>query len=368
MAAPQRASDDATQLVEQVLERAVQQQASDIHLEPKADGYDLLYRIDGLLTPVESFDAPTGRAAVIRLMVLAQLLTYRRDVPQEGRLTVALPGGEHALELRLAVMPTTHGQRAVVRLPAELTQPRQLDALNLPPRVFDGLKRFADTDAGMLLLTGPAGSGKTTTIYALLEYIAARHRGLSIISLEDPVERNLEAVTQIEVTPFGEMTYERALRSILRQDPDVIMVGEIRDRDTASVAVQATLSGHRLICTMHAGTPGSAIARLIEMGIEPYQLNSAVFAIVTMRLLRKRSADGEYHGRIPVGELAMIDQPTRSAILDRVDSPTLQHILSKQDGYKTLRQTAVDLVTRGLTDNREVQRVLGDDPCGAGHG
>ncbi len=195
-------------------------------------------------------------------------------------------------------MPTALGLRAAVRLPAELLQPRALEQLNLPARVLEGLKRFARSDAGMLLLTGPAGSGKTTTIYALLSYIAAVQPGLAIIALEDPVERTLEGVTQIEVAPHGQLTYERALKSILRQDPQVLMLGEIRDAPTASLALQAALAGHRLISTMHAGSVGGAIARLYEMGCAGYQITSALYGVVAQRLLRRWSAEPPgYDGR-----------------------------------------------------------------------
>ena len=264
------------------------------------------------------------------------------------------------VELRVAVMPTTHGLRAAVRLPAELTQPRSLEELRLPTRVLDGLRRFADADAGMLLVTGPAGSGKTTTIYALLSYLTQRWPGLSVIALEDPVERDLPGVTQIEVSPFGQLTYERALRSILRQDPQVLMLGEVRDRDTAALAVQAALSGHRLIATRHAGAPGGAIARLLEMGLEPYQLTSALFGVVAQRLLRRLGDAGRYSGRTPVAQMAIVDDAVRRAILDRRDATALQEALLHQSGYQTLRGAAEALVAAGETDEDEVRRVLGD--------
>jgi type II secretory ATPase GspE/PulE/Tfp pilus assembly ATPase PilB-like protein len=281
---------DARPLVDALLDDAVRRRASDIHIEPTADGYEVRVRIDGLLETVESCDAATGRTLVTRLMVMARLLTYRLDVPQEGRMSVTLPSAANPLQLRLSMMPTTHGLRAAVRMPAELIQPRTLAELNLPEGALNGLRRFAAGNAGMLIVTGPAGSGKTTTIYALLQHIAEISRGsTSIVALEDPVERDIAGVTQIEVSPFGQLTYERALRSILRQDPQVLMLGEIRDAATATLAVQAALSGHRLICTMHAATPAGAIARLFEMGLEPYQITSALYGVVAQRLVRRLS-------------------------------------------------------------------------------
>jgi type II secretory ATPase GspE/PulE/Tfp pilus assembly ATPase PilB-like protein len=333
-------------------------------VEPTAKGYEVRYRMDGLLETVARHDAATGRGIVGRLMVMGHLLTYRLDVPQEGRISTPLPatGMAGPVDLRLAIMPTTHGLRAAVRMPAELIQPRSLEELGLPPAALDGLCGFADADAGMLIVTGPAGSGKTTTIYALLEHIARTSPGLSIIALEDPVERDLPGVTQIEVSPFGELTYERSLRSILRQDPQVLALGEIRDAATASLALQAALSGHRLVCTFHAASPGGAIARLIEMGMEPYQVTSALYGVLAQRLLRKRNPDGPgYRGRVPVAELAVMNAEVREAVMRRSDADTIQRLIAVRPGHLSLRKSAQALVESGVTDIEEVGRVVGPD-------
>ncbi len=348
------APPDARPLVDHILHEAVRRRASDVHLEPTADGYEARLRIDGLLETVAHHDTVSGRAMVTRLMVMAHLLTYRLDIPQEGRLSVSAP---QEMDLRLAIIPTTHGLRAAVRLPADLVQPKTLDELHLPPGVLAGLKQFATGEAGMLIVTGPAGSGKTTTIYALLQWIAQNSAGLSIVALEDPVERDLPGITQIEVSPFGQLSYERALRSILRQDPQVLMLGEIRDAATATLALQAALSGHRLICTFHAAAADGAIARLIEMGAQPYQISSALFGVVSQRLLRRRDSAG-YHGRLPIAEFVRLDPPLRNAILHPT-AAAMAEVYQKQSGYKSLRQSAADLVAAGLTDWAEVFRVLG---------
>jgi len=353
------AAGDLPHLVQHLLDEAAAQRASDVHIEPTAAGYDLKYRVDGLLEHVQSLDAGTGRGVVTRLMVLARLLTYRLDVPQEGRLSAALPSLGATLELRLSIMPTTHGLRAVVRMPAELSQPRMLGDLGLPASVLESLYRYAAGDSGLLIFTGPAGSGKTTSIYALLEHIATTSEGSSIISLEDPVERDLPGVTQVEVSPFGQLTYERALKSILRQDPQVLALGEIRDRATASLAVQAALSGHRLICTLHAGTCGGAVARVVEMGLEPYQIASSLWGVVGQRLLRRVSGPGEYCGRVPAAEIAMIDAPLRDLILQRSDAGSIEQHLRTLGDFEDMRGAAADLVARGLTDQKEVDRVFG---------
>lgn len=356
---------DVRRLVEQVLDEAVVKRASDVHVEPTASGYDLRYRIDGLLHTRRQVDSDLGRSVVARLMAMAQLLTYRLNVPQEGRLACVLPSAPEPIPMRVSVMPTTHGVRAAVRLPAELTQPRTLEELSLPRAVAEGLKRFAVADGGMLLLCGPAGSGKTTTIYALLEYITVRCPGTSVIALEDPVERDLPQVTQIEVSPFGELTYERALRSIVRQDPQVLMLGEIRDQATASIAVQAALSGHRLISTLHAGDAAGAIARLVEMGLQRYQITSSLFAIVCQRLLRRRATDRaaerDYWGRVPAAEIVYLDEGLRATVLADTDVSALRRRMSEQRGHRSLRQHAHALIEAGLTDAVEVERVIGPD-------
>jgi type II secretory ATPase GspE/PulE/Tfp pilus assembly ATPase PilB-like protein len=314
------------------------------------------------LETASRLDPDAGRAVVARLMVMAHLLTYRLDVPQEGR--ISLPGendsSSSTIELRLAIMPALHGLRAAIRMPAEFVQSAVLQDLGLSDHVLQGLLRFAAAEGGMLILTGPAGSGKTTTIYALLRHIIQTQPGISLISLEDPVERDLPGVTQIEVSPFGQLTYEKALRSILRQDPQVLMLGEIRDAATASLAVQAALSGHRLITTLHAATPGGAIARLQEMGIEPYQLTSSIHAVVSQRLARRRLPDGSgYRGRVPLAELVVIDPPLKQAILSRADADTLQRLYAKQADYQSLAEAGGQLVSKGLTDAAEIERLLG---------
>src|SRR5687767_130447 len=331
---------DARMLVDKLLDDAVKRGASDIHLEPTAEGLEVRVRVDGLLETLDRVDANTGRSMVTRLMVIAHLLTYRLDVPQEGRATVEVASHPKPLDLRLSIMPTTHGLRAAVRMPAELVQPHRLGELNLPVGVVEGLERFVRADSGMLILTGPAGSGKTTTIYALLQHIAQAQPGLSIVALEDPVERDLPGVTQIEVAPFGELTYDRTLRSILRQDPQVLMLGEIRDGATASLAVQAALSGHRLVSTLHAASPAGAIARLLEMGIEPYQLTSALFGVVAQRLLRRKAPTTGYQGRIPTGEFVAMDASLRKAVLNRADASQLTQIYASQPHFRPMRDAA----------------------------
>ncbi len=352
---------------------AVNRRASDVHIEPTATRCEWRVRVDGLLHTVTRLEPTAGRACVNRLMVMAKLLTYRLDIPQEGCCQLELPsddeGSPHRqLDLRVSVMPTNHGLRAVVRLPADLTQPRGIDQLGLPTPVLDGLKRFAAGDSGMLLFCGPAGSGKTTATYALLEHLAAKNQGLSVVSLEDPIERDLPGVTQVQVAPFGELTYERALRSMLRQDPQVLALGEVRDAATATVAVQAALSGHRLVSTLHAASPSGAIVRLLEMGVERYQAAGALAAVVSIRLLRRTTREGTpagsdgYRGRVPVASIGWIDERVRAAVLGGGGLDAIETALGTQSGCVSLHETAQQLVADGQTDTAEVHRVLGRQP------
>ncbi len=379
---------DARRWVDHALDHALNTGASDLHVEPTSTAYEVRLRIDGLLQPSQSLDITSGRSIVGRLMVLASLLTYRTDIPQEGRAMHMRPstsggtsgsastsignsgggGSEKAAELRVSIMPTRHGLRAVVRLPSGQSSPHTLDELGLPTHVTDELRRFVRADAGMLLVTGPAGSGKTTTLYALLSQIVRDCPGVSVVALEDPIERDLPGVTQIEVSTFGELTYERALRSMLRQDPQVLMLGEIRDAATATLAVQAALSGHRLVSTLHAATGAGAICRLLEMGVEPYQITSSLSCVVSQRLLRRciqknsstgNSGGGGYAGRIAIGQTFLLTAPVRQAILQRSDLQAISQAAQEAPGHASLRNIAEHAVSLGLTDEAEVQRVLG---------
>lgn len=355
---PVQPDADVPILADDLLRNAAGESVSDVHLEPTAGGYDVKHRTDGMLHVVRQLSEELGRRIVSRWMVQAQLLTYRLDVPQEGTLALEIDGEDGGkLEMRLSIMPTTHGLRAVVRLPAELRAPRSLDELGLPSATLAGLHSFTLSNMGILLLTGPAGSGKTTTIYALLEHLVATQPGLSIVSLEDPVERDIAGVTQIEVSPFGKLTYETVLRSMLRQDPQILVLGEIRDAATAALAIQAGLSGHRLISTLHAGSIGGAIVRLLDMGIEPYQVASSLFGIIATRLVRRRDGDGGYRGRVPVSSFAAIDDTLRQAIIAHASTQELDAALALQASFSSLEDVAAKLVVDGVTDDPELRRV-----------
>ena len=301
-----------------------------------------------MLLPLGIF--PSGLAAdvVTRLKVLADLLTYRNDVPQEGRIR----SGAGGVEMRVSTFPTLHGEKAVVRLFGTSAQYRQLDDLGLPAEVLEQVRRLLAETSGGILVTGPAGSGKTTTLYACLREIVAAGGGLrNIVTLEDPVEVEIPQVSQSQVNEAAGFDLPTGLRSILRQDPEVIMVGEIRDRVTAEVALQASLTGQLVLSSFHAGSAAAAVSRLSDMGIEPYVLRSGVLAVVSQRLVRRlcdcsrpadrpemflglnvrqarvavgcdRCAGTGYRGRTVLAEMLLVDSGgVGQAILARSDAP-----------------------------------------------
>ena len=274
----------ATEVVERALAAAQEAGASDIHFLPGADGLQLTWRLDGVLQPVALLPAKVAPNIVARLKVLAELLTYRTDVAQEGRIR-GVPG---EVEMRVSTFPTLFGEKAVVRMFAAPGRFLGLGDLGLPAAVRDELSRILAETSGAIVLSGPAGSGKTTTIYACLRELAARSRGeRSLVTLEDPIEAVVTGVAQAQVNVAAGLTLESGLKSLLRQDPEVIAIGEIRDKATAEIALQAALTGHLILTTFHAGSACEVIGRFLDMGIEPYVVRSGLRAVVAQRLVRR---------------------------------------------------------------------------------
>jgi type II secretory ATPase GspE/PulE/Tfp pilus assembly ATPase PilB-like protein len=369
---------DVVALVDELLNRAVEVGASDIHFEPAAGELSVKFRLDGVLNTVESLPKAISDNVIARLKVLGGLLTYRNDLPQEGRIETNNNGCPDVVDRRLSVFPTIYGQRAVVRIFYQNTNLTNLEQLGFSPAIYAILKQIACTNQGILLLTGPAGSGKSTTLAAILRHIQKQFPGKSIVTLEDPVEIRLNGVTQVQITPFGPMTFPTALRSLLRQDPQVLMIGEIRDAETAKIAIEAGFTGHLLMSTMHSGTAAAAILRLLEMGIEPYQITSSVSAVLNQRLVRrlcdvckKRLDDGSFEqtgcdkclgtgfkGRMLIAEIVQLDSRLRKAILAKTDSTELEKMLDEQ-GHKHILEDGLRLVRQGLTTQAEVDKVCG---------
>ncbi len=244
-------NEGVVELVNDLLQRAVAARASDVHFEPGAEQMRVRFRVDALLNDVDGLPAAIAPNVVARLKVLAGLLTYRSDIPQEGGIPAA--AGVAPYDIRVATFPTVRGERVVLRLLAERTLARRLVDLGHAPDLVERLEHVLTLPQGLIVVCGPAGSGKTTTLCAMLQHILATRPGLSILSVEDPVEIRIDGITQIEVAPERGLTYAVALRSLLRQDPQVLMIGEVRDADTARLVVEAALTGHLLLTSLHSG-------------------------------------------------------------------------------------------------------------------
>lgn len=278
------AEDDAPiiRLINAILSQAVREQASDIHVETFEDRLSVRYRIDGVLAEVLSPKRMLAPLLVSRLKVMAKLDIAEKRVPQDGRISVKIAG--HAVDIRMSTIPSAHGERVVLRLLDKQAGQLQLAQISMNEQVLGAYQRALRSPHGIILVTGPTGSGKTTTLYAGLSHINESSR--NILTIEDPIEYMLPGVGQTQVNTKVDMTFARGLRAILRQDPDIVMVGEIRDLETAEIAVQASLTGHLVLSTLHTNTAIGAITRLQDMGIEPFLLSSSLNAVMAQRLVR----------------------------------------------------------------------------------
>ena len=380
-----RDPDYAIAFVDSLLAHAVDTGCSDVHLQPQAEQLHVRCRVDGVLQLVGSF--PKGEAAdvVTRLKVLSGLLTYQSDRPQEGRLRDAVDG----IEMRVSTIPTVHGERAVVRLFGAAENLQTLHQLQLPTEVEADIHATLHETSGALLITGPAGSGKTTTAYACLrQLVASTAGGRSIVSLEDPVEVIVPGVAQSQANAPAGFDLTSGLKSLLRQDPEVIFIGEIRDRETADVAFQAALTGQLVISTFHAGSAAEAVNRLIEMDIEPYVLRSALRSVICQRLLRRLCACCEtsnvpekrlglssstvklangcdvckqtgYIGRTVIAEALSTERGVLATAVQHDQDAASIARLAAASGMTTLWERAESLAREGITSPDEVRRVLG---------
>lgn len=373
-----KSAQDVVALVDDLLGKAVEFAASDVHFEPTSSEMIVKFRLDGVLNTIERVPKSLSDNVIARLKVLGGLLTYRNDVPQEGRIQTLGSADDSVVDRRIAIFPTIHGQRAVVRILYGSRGLAELDQLGFSEQILTRLKQIAVKSQGVLVLTGPAGSGKSTTLAAVLRHVLKDSPGKSVVTLEDPVEIRIDGATQVQIDPYGQMTFPIALRSLLRQDPQVLMIGEIRDAETARIGIEAGLTGHLLLTTMHSGTPAGALLRLLEMGIEPYQVTSSISAVLNQRLVRRlcdnckkriRSELFEpvgcdtcfgtgYKGRILIAEMVQLDGQLRRAILAKADLDELESLLLTR-GHTNMLLDGQRLIDGGVTTQQELNKVCG---------
>lgn len=375
-------------LVDSIIERAVSNRASDIHLEPTSKGLEVRYRIDGVLRSIATHPRGIARGVVNRVKVLARMDISEQRRPQDGRFSVKVHGGGRGVDLRAVVLPAVWGEEVTLRILDSAAMDVDLDRLGLAPDVAAGFSDLIGRSNGVVLVTGPTGSGKSTTLYAALRKVG--DPGTKVLSIEDPVEYRIDGVSQHQVIPkFG---FADALRSFLRADPDVIFVGEIRDQETAEMAMNAAMTGHLLLSSFHARSAVTTPVRLIEMGIPAYMVSSALAGILGQRLVRKlctycrvredrkipeglpwpggeppatiwaaapggchRCNETGYLGRLAVGELVIVDSALSHAIAEGATSETLQRIAT-ESGTRTLFSDGLRMVSEGSTSLDEVYR------------
>ena len=350
--------DDSTEapvirLINAVLSEAIKSNASDIHIEPYEKNLSIRFRVDGILKEILS---PSSRIASLlnaRIKVMANLDIAEKRVPQDGRISLKL--GEKWVDLRVSTLPSNYGERIVLRLLDKSEAKFNLDDLGMPAEQKKVFTRSLAQNNGIILVTGPTGSGKTTTLYAGLNLLNDQSR--NILTVEDPIEYAVDGIGQTQVNNKVGMTFAAGLRAILRQDPDVVMVGEIRDKETAEIAIQASLTGHLVLSTIHTNDTLGAITRLIDMGVEPYLLASSLRTIISQRLVRKLSPDGEtFSGRQGIFEILDIDQNVKELINDDFSEKKVRDIIDPQHDF--LEESGQKLIQKGVTTLEEVRRVL----------
>jgi type IV pilus assembly protein PilB len=379
------------QLVKGMIDQAVRQRASDIHIEPMERQVRIRYRIDGALYEKSVYSIRLLPAIVARIKIIGGMDISEKRKPQDGRITQIVDRKE--FDIRVSILPTVYGEKIVMRLTSKNALTREKSQLGLKP---DELKKFdhiLKNPHGILLVTGPTGSGKSTTLYTALSEL--NKEDVNIITVEDPVEANIEGINQVQVNNKADLTFASALRSILRQDPDIIMIGEIRDQETASIAVQASITGHLVVSTLHTNSAASTITRLADMGIEPYLIADSTIGVIAQRLVRRlcpeckrqKKADAEelellqmepdadvtiyepcgcprcdgagFRGRIGVYEIMEVTQSLKSIISKNGSAEDIKK-KALEEGMSTLRMSATRYVLEGITSVQEMMRVSFD--------
>ena len=376
-------------LLNMIIAEAIQQGASDIHFEPLEDKIALRYRIDGVLQLRHSPPAMMQKQLITRLKVMAKMDIAEMRLPQDGRIKLQM--GRRQIDFRMSTVPVVNGERIVLRILDKSNITLGLDKIGMHQTILKDFRKFLHQNQGIILVTGPTGSGKTTTLYSGLYEIESNE--VNIMTIEDPVEYKLPNIAQIGINPKIGLSFAKGLRHILRQDPDVIMIGEIRDKETAEIAIQSSLTGHLVLSTLHTNDAPSALTRLIDMGVESYLLSSSVLAVLAQRLVRRICDDckkpylptqeeiialnfptnfskkeifkGEgckncfgsgYRGRLGIYELMPVSQSIKNQLLISADATLLRKIAIKE-GMETLRINGASLVLEGLTTTAEILRM-----------
>lgn len=361
-------ADDAPiiRMLNALLTQAARDGASDIHIEPYERSSSVRFRVDGSLRDVVQAPRALHAALISRLKIMADLDISEKRLPQDGRISLRI--GTRAVDVRVSTLPSAHGERAVLRLLDKSQDQRSLEAVGMQGDVLRRFEGLIAQPHGIILVTGPTGSGKSTTLYASLGRLDAGRQ--NILTVEDPIEYELPGVGQTQVNPKIDLTFAKALRAILRQDPDVIMIGEIRDYETAQIAIQASLTGHLVLATLHTNDAASAVTRLIDMGVEPFLLSSSLRGVLAQRLVRKlcKACAGKgceqcghtgYLGRTGIFELLVADEAIAELIHHNASEADIR-TAALQQGMVPLRDDGEQLVRSSVTSREELIRVVRD--------
>lgn len=378
-------------LVKEMIEKAARQRASDIHIEPLEKKVRVRYRIDGALYEKGRYDVRILPAMVARVKIIGGMDISEKRKPQDGRITQIVDRTEY--DIRVSILPTVYGEKIVMRLASKNALNREKSQLGLKPTEMQQFDHILKNPHGILLVTGPTGSGKSTTLYTALSELNTED--VNIITVEDPVEANIDGINQVQVNPKANLTFASALRSILRQDPDIIMIGEIRDQETAGIAVQASITGHLVVSTLHTNSSASTITRLADMGVEPYLIADSVVGVIAQRLVRRLCPNCKkphiateeerellgvkseepvqiyepcgcpqcdnmgYKGRIGVYEIMEMSQDLKTIISKNGSAEAIKEQAMK-NGMHTLRMSAAEYVLSGITSFNEMMKVSFD--------
>ena len=367
--------DDAaavSRLVDEILGAGITERASDIHIEPEEQGIVVRHRVDGVIRAARRLPRSLAPALASRIKIISGLDIADRLRPQDGRARVAVNGA--AIDLRISSLPASHGEKIVIRVLDGRTALRSLDSIGFAPDELARIERLLQAREGLLLVTGPTGSGKTTTLYAALRVL--KQRGVNIVTVEDPIEYRLPGIVQVQVNERAGLTFAAALRSIMRQDPDVLLIGEIRDRETAEIAIQASLTGHLVLSTLHTNDAASAVTRLVDIGVAPYKIATAVKGVIAQRLVRRICSKcranavvrapcrgcggGGYHGRLAIVEV-LVATPEFERRVASGDSTERIADAARREGMQSLWQSGIARVRAGETTEAEVLRVAAPD-------